>query len=207
MDHVEEKSHHQGLKFMKKAALRTQFLAQRMALTEAEITAKSQRISDWLCQSLPMQSWAYLHSFLPIKTKNEIDTWLIINRMNRDFPFCKIVVPKILSDGQLAHYQLNKSHLIANKWGVLEPDSSKDTPIDCSKIDLVLVPLLAFDKAGNRVGYGKGFYDEFLKHCRPDCLKVGLSFFEPVDAIEGVSATDMPLDYCVTPNRIWTFSR
>ena len=64
---------------------------------------------------------------------------------------------------------------------------------------LVLVPGVCFDQTGHRVGYGKGFYDRFLKTCRPGCLKVGLSYFEPVDPIDDVHDGDVRLDFIVTP--------
>jgi 5-formyltetrahydrofolate cyclo-ligase len=69
----------------------------------------------------------------------------------------------------------------------------------------VLIPLLAFDKKGNRVGFGKGYYDKFLVHCKPTVLKVGLSFFDPVDEIEDIIGIDIPLDFCVTPKAIHFF--
>ena len=68
----------------------------------------------------------------------------------------------------------------------------------------VFVPLLAFDESGSRIGYGKGFYDRFLSKCRPDSVKIGLSFFqsEPKIIHENI---DFPLDYCITPKKIYTF--
>ncbi|HVZ58072.1 MAG TPA: 5-formyltetrahydrofolate cyclo-ligase [Chitinophagaceae bacterium] len=72
-------------------------------------------------------------------------------------------------------------------------------------IDLVLVPTLVFDRAGNRVGYGKGFYDRFLSQCRPDCIKVGLCYFAPVDKIMDRSHFDVPLTACVTPQACYVF--
>ncbi|MDH3493028.1 MAG: 5-formyltetrahydrofolate cyclo-ligase, partial [Acidobacteriota bacterium] len=73
-------------------------------------------------------------------------------------------------------------------------------------LDFVLVPLLCFDRRGHRVGYGGGYYDRFLAKVRPDCLKIGLSFFGPVDEIEDVHEGDIRLDYCVMPERIYDFS-
>jgi 5-formyltetrahydrofolate cyclo-ligase len=70
---------------------------------------------------------------------------------------------------------------------------------------VVFVPLLAFDKQGNRVGYGKGFYDRFLANCKPETIKIGLSFFEVENEIADVFNNDIELDYCVTPNKIYTF--
>jgi len=71
---------------------------------------------------------------------------------------------------------------------------------------VVFIPLLAFDTKGNRVGYGAGFYDNMLAKCKPNCIKVGLSFFDTEkNLIEGVFEGDIPLDYCVTPTQIYTF--
>ena len=88
---------------------------------------------------------------------------------------------------------------------------SSDLPVDgisvpVEKIDVVFIPLLAFDQKGHRVGYGKGFYDTFLARCRPRTLKVGLSLFEPeLGNIEDVHEKDIALDYGVTPNKVYTF--
>ena len=73
------------------------------------------------------------------------------------------------------------------------------------KIDVVFVPLLAFDSKGHRVGYGKGFYDRFLNECRKDVITVGLSFFEAEDEFIEANETDVPLDYCVTPLKVYSF--
>ncbi|MDR9457609.1 MAG: 5-formyltetrahydrofolate cyclo-ligase, partial [Salegentibacter sp.] len=72
-------------------------------------------------------------------------------------------------------------------------------------LDLVFIPLLAFDKTGNRVGYGKGYYDRFLDSCKPGVIKIGLSFFEAEEEIKEMFETDVALDYCVTPNRVYQF--
>ena len=70
---------------------------------------------------------------------------------------------------------------------------------------MVFVPLLKKKKKGHRVGYGKGFYDKFLSECKPDAIKIGLSFFEPEELITDVFESDVKLDYCVTPNSIHAF--
>ncbi|MNY64409.1 5-formyltetrahydrofolate cyclo-ligase family protein [compost metagenome] len=70
---------------------------------------------------------------------------------------------------------------------------------------MVFVPLLAFDIHGNRIGYGKGFYDKFLAECKPETIKIGLSFFEAVNQIDDVFESDIKLDYCVAPEKIYQF--
>lgn len=85
------------------------------------------------------------------------------------------------------------------------PEPLDGIEISPLKIDVVFIPLLAFDKKGNRIGYGKGFYDQFLSDCKADVIKIGLSFFEAEEAITDVYKDDVPLDYCVTPQQIYRF--
>lgn len=189
---------------MQKENLRKEFLQKRKALTIQEVQGFSKKIHDWFFRSFPVHAYATIHTFLPIKRNNEIDTWLIINTLKKDFA-TNIVAPKSHEDGTMSHYLLTKDTIFEeNIWKIPEPVSNLQFPI--SEIDLVLIPLLCFDKKGYRVGYGKGYYDRFLADCRPDVLKIGLSFFEPVDEISDVDTFDIPLDYCITPNKIWQFS-
>ena len=91
-----------------------------------------------------------------------------------------------------------------NSWGIPEPVDGILVPE--GKIDVVFVPLLAFDVLGNRVGYGKGYYDTFLNKCRQETIKIGLSFFQAEDdLISDVHENDVGLDYCITPEKVYTF--
>jgi 5-formyltetrahydrofolate cyclo-ligase len=104
----------------------------------------------------------------------------------------------------MTHYLLtDNTKFKKNKYNILEPLYGLEVPV--AKIDVIFVPLLAFDIKGNRVGYGKGFYDKFLAKCKPETVKIGLSFFEAEEKIEDVSENDIQLNYCVTPNNIFTF--
>ena len=94
-------------------------------------------------------------------------------------------------------------HSKLNSWNIPEPENG--IAISTEQIEVVFIPLLAFDLRGNRVGYGKGFYDDFLNNCSKDTLKIGLSFFEAEANIADVEPHDIPLDYCVTPTKIYTF--
>jgi 5-formyltetrahydrofolate cyclo-ligase len=95
------------------------------------------------------------------------------------------------------------SIFVKNKYGIGEPESGEEMP--ATELDLVIVPLLAFDVNGNRAGYGKGYYDRFLKRCREDVLKIGFSFFEAEQPIDDVNELDVPLDFCITPENIYEF--
>ena len=107
-------------------------------------------------------------------------------------------------DLSMTHYLLTDNTKIkVNTYGIPEPEDGIEVPT--SKIDVVFVPLLAYDKKGNRVGYGKGFYDIFLSDCKPETIKIGLSYFDPEDIITDVLETDIKLDYCITPFGIIKF--
>ena len=70
---------------------------------------------------------------------------------------------------------------------------------------MVLIALFAFDDKGNRIGYGKGMYDRFLSKCPGNTIKIGLSFFDSVDEISDVNEFDVPLDYAITPSKVYRF--
>lgn len=101
-------------------------------------------------------------------------------------------------------YFLEGSKLALNSWGIPEPEEGILT--DPKTIDMILVPLLAFDKQGHRVGYGKGYYDRFLKDCRTDAQKIGLSFFSPEEKIVDTFSEDFLIDMVVTPDKIFRFN-
>jgi len=89
-----------------------------------------------------------------------------------------------------------------DKKGII---TAKSTKKFLYKPDLVILPLLAYDYQGNRVGYGKGYYDRFLAQI-PNIPKIGLSFFKPVEQISDIQIWDVTLDYCITPETIYSFN-
>ena len=184
---------------MRKAELRKIYLQKRMELSEAEFSRLNGRICENFFAAVALKDVQVLHTFLPIRKNREVDTWQIIHRIRTEFPHVKISVPKINNQSaELEHYYFEgMEQLVTNTWEIPEPVKGIPTPID--NIDATLVPLLAFDKRGHRLGYGRGFYDRFLSGCRPDCLKIGLSFFESEEKIEGVDDTDVPLNMIITP--------
>ncbi len=187
---------------MLKDALRRELMSRRMELSDEALSDKSIRIANRLLE-LPLWSYDYYHLFLPITAKKEVDTGHVLSILQGKDK--NIVLPKMGPDQTLNHILLTDSTVIRpNKYGVPEPDDGLEVPAE--KIDVVFLPLLAFDAKGNRVGYGKGFYDNFLKECRPELIKVGLSFFDPVGVISDVRADDVPLNFCVTPEKIYSFA-
>jgi 5-formyltetrahydrofolate cyclo-ligase len=104
----------------------------------------------------------------------------------------------------MTSYLLDENNLETNSWGIHEARGG--TIIPSNSIDLIIVPLLTFDKQGHRVGYGKGYYDRFLKTCRTDSLKIGLSFFPPEEKITDIDSNDFPVDQVITPERVYAFT-
>jgi len=172
----------------------------------ASIEEKSRAVAEVFFDNFPLTTIHTVHVFLPILHKKELDTSFIINRLQKEHAVT-IVIPKTnFEDGTLQCILFDEATTIKdNKWGIPEPEEGEMVAEDT--IDMVLIPLLAYDKQGNRVGYGKGFYDRLLTTCRTNVLKVGLSFYEPVDEIEDVNEFDIPLDFCVTDKRVYEFGK
>ncbi|MFJ1438456.1 5-formyltetrahydrofolate cyclo-ligase [Capnocytophaga canimorsus] len=187
---------------MDKSSLRKQYKSLRAGLSPQEQNTKSITIAQRILQ-LPIWHLEVFHIFLPIKHFGEVDTQYVIHILQDKNK--KIVLPKTdFSTRKLTHILLTpKTIFFQNQWGITEPQTGLE--ITPEAIEVVFVPLLTYDTKGNRVGYGKGFYDDFLSQCSPKTLKIGLSFFAPVQNIEDVSNDDIPLDYCVTPEQIYQF--
>ncbi|MFC6222505.1 5-formyltetrahydrofolate cyclo-ligase [Hymenobacter artigasi] len=192
-----------------KANLRRAALARRKALPAAEIAQHSQQLCDQLFQHFPVAEWRWLHLFLPLAQYNEPDTWLIIHRIWAEGLAVRLAVPVVQADGiSLRHYELTPdTPLHPSHWGISEPAATAETEVPAAAFDAVLVPLLAVDRAGHRVGYGGGFYDRFLAQCRPETQLIGLSVLDeaPVAAIADVLPTDVPLTACLMPGGVWQF--
>jgi 5-formyltetrahydrofolate cyclo-ligase len=196
---------------MTKSELRKAFLAQRRALTPAEVERRSQLIAGHFFNYAEHEGLAdepaVVHSFLPIRRHNEVDTWPIIIRFWAEFTHLAISVPVVaIGTRQMTHYTIfPEMPLIENKLGIPEPVLQERLQTDFQLVKVVLVPLLAFDLQGHRVGYGGGYYDRFLAEDIPHSRKIGLSLFGPVDSISDVEVTDVRLDACITPTQVYRF--
>lgn len=187
---------------MTKSALRKIFREKRNALSPAEID----KMNDLILLQFQKVSLPYVdvvHSYIASETLKEPDTSLILRYLEFRNPQLKIVAPKIdVTTLRMTHYHITSyDQLERNIYGIEEPASG--LLIEPKDIDLVLIPMLGFNRNGHRVGYGKGYYDRFLADCRSDTLKAGISFFEPVESIDDTNAHDVTLDFCVTPMTIY----
>ncbi len=187
---------------MNKKDLRKKYKELRQLLSEEALEDKSLAIANRLLQ-LDVWEQTYFHLFLTIEEQKEVDTEFVLQILaGKDK---EIVVAKSNFETlEMTNYLLtDNTKFQKNDYNIYEPVDGIEVPT--SRIDVVFVPLLAYDLKGNRVGYGKGFYDNFLSKCKEDVIKIGLSFFEPEDSIDDVFETDIRLDYCVTPMTLYSF--
>ena len=186
---------------MNKKKLRSLYKKKRAELSSLKLEDLSIEIAN---QILNLSIWDFdnFHVFMGVDKLKEIDTNFIISILQgRDK---NIIIPKVVSDEDLDHYLLTDStKLKVNQWNIIEPING--IKVEPKKIQVVFVPLLAYDYHGNRVGYGKGYYDKFLAQCGEKCLKIGLSIFAPEKKILS-SSLDIRLNYCVTPKKIYKFN-
>ena len=190
---------------MTKSELRSIYLAERRGTTPEDTSRKTASIAERLFTEIDFASVRKLHCFISIPSKTEVDTTIIFKRLWKDLSSIKTYAPVMNeTTGEIDAIEYTSStNLETNKWGISEPVDSEI--VDPASIDLVIVPLLCFDKRGHRVGYGKGYYDRFLQKCRPDCIKAGVSFFPPVDQIDDVHDGDIPLDVCFSADETYRF--
>ena len=187
---------------MKKSEIRSKYKALRKQLSKNEIEEMSLSIANKLI-TLPCWEKNYFHIYLPITEHNEVNTEFILHLLSGKDK--EIIISKTdFNTRNMTHFLLTDNTTIKkNEYNIPEPVDGIEVP--SKKIEVVFIPLLAFDKSGHRVGYGKGFYDKFLAECTTETIKIGLSFFEPEELITDIFKGDIKLDYCVTPDRVYKF--
>lgn len=191
---------------MKKEEIRVLYKQKRAALS----LHLKDKLDDLLLlqfQKLEIDIPSLIMTYSPIKHLNEFDPQTITDYCYFKNPGQQLFYPVMVQgkkNPQIISVIVDDETVFkTNKYGIEEPVEGID--MFPTEIDLVLVPLISFDKKGNRVGYGKGYYDRFLKQCRKDCIKIGFSYFEPVDQVEDVNKLDVKLDFGLTPDTIYQF--
>lgn len=188
---------------MTKSELRNIYKEKRLALSAIERS----KLDDLLLiqfQRLSFQDVQVVLSFWPMEDRAEMNTHLFTRYLSHLIPGLQVSYPVTdPASNTMKSVLVNEdSDLQENNYGITEPINGIE--INPAHIDLVLVPLFAFDERGFRVGYGKGYYDRFLKQCT-DSIIVGLSYFDPVDTISDTNQFDVPLNYCITPGKVYEF--
>lgn len=189
---------------MQKAALRKLYKDKRKELG-ASAMMKYQDLILIRFQQLKLEIPDNIMSYSSSEKLREYDPITVVDYCYFKNPALRLCYPVMKENVGMNAVQVREDTAFTeNDFGIEEPVDGSIIPP--AVIDMVFVPILAFDEKGNRVGYGKGYYDRFLAECRPDCLKIGFSFFDAELHIDA-EPTDIALDYCITPNKEYSFNR
>lgn len=187
---------------MNKKELRIKYKALRKQTSNQDREEMSLAIANKILK-LPIWENTYFHIFLSIIEHEEVNTEYILHILSGKDK--EIILSKSdFETREMSHFLLTDNTKIRkNRYNIPEPTNGLE--VATNNIQVVFVPLLTFDTTGHRLGYGKGFYDKFLAQCKPETIKIGLSFFEAEAFIEEVYESDIKLDYCITPTKIYQF--
>nr|WP_250253684.1 5-formyltetrahydrofolate cyclo-ligase [Chryseobacterium sp. Marseille-Q3244] len=186
---------------MLKAELRKQYMQKRKALSRDEAFLLSEKIFQNFITYFKPQSEEKVHIFVPIEKFNEIDTQIFIDYFLAQN--IRVYVPKIVDDQLIAIEIFKDTVFETNHWGISEPISNEDSGE--KDFHYVITPLLYCDRKGNRIGYGKGFYDRLFQNISAETKKIGVNYFDPDECIDDVWENDIPLDYLVTATEVLSF--
>ena len=174
---------------MDKVAIRQMIREKKRAMSEEQVVAASTRLGELFFACPQYLQARTIYGYLPYN--QEVRTIPILERALADGK--RVAVPKVYGDEMCFIYMDDLRKVEKNHWGIPEPVA--DGPVAGDPAALVLMPGLAFDPAGHRIGYGGGFYDKFLQ-AEPNHPTVALCYeFQVLPAIE-TDEFDIPVD-CV----------
>lgn len=185
---------------MEKSQLRKIYLEKRKQLSLLETQKLSLQITQNFQHNFALEKVNNIHIFLPIQKLKEVDTWHLIRYFWNNGK--NVFVPKIHNDIMQSHLLTPRTELQKNHWDIDEPNNHHT---ENQHFDLIITPLLYCDPKGNRIGYGKGFYDKFFQNINTNAIKIGVNYFTPQERISDILPTDIPLDYLITPTEMLSF--
>ena len=152
-------------------------------------------------------TWKALHTFFSMEKENEPHTHALYRYAWANN--IAVYSPYMHADGAMTHVRFEKHHRMEHGYAQIPRVAhGQATPMsklrEYKKSLVILVPLLAFDRRGFRLGYGKGYYDSFLAMC-PEAISMGLSLSSPLAHIPSVHAKDIPMTLCLTPHATYLF--
>ena len=186
---------------MNKKTIRKNISKERDLLSQDEINKKSQAIRETFLKTNLYKEAQSIFSF--ISFGSEVDTHPLAKQILQDGK--KLGVPYTIPKSRdmiVAGIQDFQRDLESGYYGILAPRKNELDLLEAKNIDLVIVPGLAFDNKGYRVGYGGGYYDTFLAKIRKDTIKVGISFDLQLIEKCPINQFDIPVDFIVTESGI-----
>ncbi len=180
---------------MTKDEIRLNMRAMRRNLTKDFITDASQTIQSTIlafdCVRSAKTVMIYMSAF------NEPRTDILLKTLSDEGK--QIAVPISNADNYTITPSLIGAEFCRGEYGIAEPE--KTSPVDVSEIDIAIIPAIAFDKRGMRLGFGKGYYDKFLAEFKG--VKIGVGYeFQVLDALP-VCAHDIGMDIIITEKRVY----
>lgn len=184
-----------------KDATRRMLTEARKSLAAGERQERSRRIVSF-CREIPgFASAEVVCSY--VNFREEVETSELIAGLLREGRRVAVPVQVRGSAQKLVFSEISDlSELERNDFGILQPPREANRLLPAAAIPLFLVPGLAFDPAGRRLGYGLGCYDRVFADAAPGAIKIGLAF--EVQILESVPSDphDVPMDFVVTENRV-----
>ena len=187
-----------------KQQLRAAVRAQHAQQSPALIAAATMKVGARLAQLPAYKSSCTVVGFCGATSRGEIDTKPMLQTLLETGKL--LGLPRVegrLADGNMRLLQIFKlDDLIAGNFGLLEPPATAPVLLPAS-IELIIVPGTAFDRKGNRLGAGGGFYDRFFSQHKfaPQCVTVALAFdYQVVDAVP-VQPHDVAIDFIITESQ------
>lgn len=184
-----------------KKALRKEVLSRRDLLTAEEVEEYSESIAGQLFSLPEYQAAQTVMYFLNFGT--EVRTLAMVPRSIRHGK--RVVAPKTVHAERrmiLSEIRDVKEDLVPGMWQIPEPREDRLRPVEPAGLDFVIVPGVAFDGQGNRLGYGGGYYDRFFALLRKDVPLVAVAFeLQILDAVP-VAPWDRRVDIIVTEKRV-----
>ena len=175
---------------MNKQELRRAIRARKRAMTEEDILRRSEILAEKFARSDAYRAAKTIYGYLPYN--QEVRTVPMLQRALEEGK--RVAVPKVYGDDMKFIYLDDLSQVAKGYAGIPEPVA--DGPVAQDETALVLMPGLAFDRAGHRIGYGGGFYDKFLAR-EPHHPTVALCYdFQVMDRLE-TEEFDIPVDLVI----------
>jgi len=185
---------------MPKRSIRAQFLAERRSRSLETCIATSAEVQRRFLLSEQFHCAGCLALYSAIH--NEVLTDTVARQSLAAGK--TLVYPRVKNDDLEFVQVLDLSELVHGAFGVLEPQGSQLVPL--SELDLVVVPGVAFDRSGHRLGYGRGFYDRALLACRVDCTKIGFAYDSQLHTALPSANHDQKLSALITEERTLNFT-
>lgn len=184
---------------MTKQEIRLHIKALKEGLTLSDIEAYSQQMTSVFLASIEYKQCSRLFCYASFN--QEVRTFTIIEKALADRK--SVAVPKVLGD-VIRFFDINSlEELYPSKLGIPEPEKQPEVYPEAEKDNVILVPGLAFDKKGNRIGYGKGYYDKyFAEYEEVNWSKIALAYdFQVMDQIP-TEERDKRINRIITQSKV-----